>query len=362
MTRTRAPVEVDVNRESRPALPPTPASPSRTTARAGPGPGSLGSAVSVGVVDGIEQPAVTSASDSAFGSPIARRGVSRSTVGSAAARPSAARKRWRFRTDTSIRCDRRRREPRRSQLGREVGHVALRRIHHDPPVLTGTGTNGGGRAGRPRGSAFVADACGADGDLRREVDSLLARASEVDDFLSGAAAELTASASEPGPLVGDRIGPYVIESRLGAGGMGEVYRARDLNLDRDVAIKILPQVVTADVDRVARFEREARILAALNHPRIGAIYGLEHMDGVPALVLELVEGSTLAERLASGPLPLAEAVTIAIGITEALEPRTIAASSTGTSSPPTSRSPPQRRSRSSTSDSRRVSTAMAMLP
>ena len=168
-------------------------------------------------------------------------------------------------------------------------------------------------------AAFVADACGADGDLRREVDSLLARASEVDDFLSGAAAELTASASEPGPLVGDRIGPYVIESRLGAGGMGEVYRARDLNLDRDVAIKILPQVVTADVDRVARFEREARILAALNHPRIGAIYGLEHMDGVPALVLELVEGSTLAERLASGPLPLAEAVTIAIEITEALE-------------------------------------------
>ena len=101
--------------------------------------------------------------------------------------------------------------------------------------------------------------------------------------------------------------------------MGEVYRARDVNLDRDVAIKILPQVFTADADRVARFEREARILAALNHPRIGAIYGLEHMDGVPALVLELVEGSTLAERLASGPMPVAEAVTIAIEITEALE-------------------------------------------
>ena len=211
-------------------------------------------------------------------------------------------------------------------------------------------------------AAFVADACGADGDLRREVDSLLARASEVDDFLSGAAAELTASASEPGPLVGDRIGPYVIESRLGAGGMGEVYRARDLNLDRDVAIKILPQVFTADVDRVARFEREARILAALNHPRIGAIYGLEHMDGVPALVLELVEGSTLAERLASGPLPLAEAVTIAIEITEALE----AAHDRGIIhrdiKPANIKITPQRRSRSSTSDSRRVSTAMAMLP
>jgi serine/threonine protein kinase len=168
-------------------------------------------------------------------------------------------------------------------------------------------------------AAFVADACGDDADLRREVDSLLARASEVDDFLSAAAAELTVGASEKGPLVGDRIGPYAIEGRLGAGGMGEVYRARDVNLDRDVAIKMLPQVLTADADRVARFEREARILAALNHPRIGAIYGLEHMDGVPALVLELVEGSTLAERLASGALPVVEAVTIAIEIAEALE-------------------------------------------
>jgi Tol biopolymer transport system component len=101
--------------------------------------------------------------------------------------------------------------------------------------------------------------------------------------------------------------------------MGDVYRARDRNLDRDVAIKILPHVFTADAERVARFEREARILAALNHPRIGAIYGLEHVAGVPALILELVEGPTLAERLASGPLPVVEAVAIAIEITEALE-------------------------------------------
>ena len=101
--------------------------------------------------------------------------------------------------------------------------------------------------------------------------------------------------------------------------MGEVYRARDSSLDRDVAIKILPQIFTADAERVARFEREARLLAALNHPRIGAIYGLEHIDGVPALVLELVDGSTLAERLTNGPLPVAEAVAIAIAVAEALE-------------------------------------------
>ena len=168
-------------------------------------------------------------------------------------------------------------------------------------------------------AAFLANACGNDAELRREVDSLLARASDVDGFLSGAAADLAGAPIGKSPVVGDRIGPYTIESRIGAGGMGEVYRARDSSLDRDVAIKILPQVFTADADRVARFEREARILAALNHPRIGAIYGLERMDGVPALILELVDGHTLAERLARGPLPVAEAVAIAIAVAEALE-------------------------------------------
>jgi eukaryotic-like serine/threonine-protein kinase len=120
-------------------------------------------------------------------------------------------------------------------------------------------------------------------------------------------------------MVGRQLGPYTITSILGVGGMGEVYRARDTKLDRNVAIKILPRVFTGDTDRLARFEREARLLASLNHPHIGAIYGLETIDGSPALVLELVEGETLAERIAGGPLPVAEARTIAVQIAEALE-------------------------------------------
>lgn len=168
-------------------------------------------------------------------------------------------------------------------------------------------------------AAFVAEACGDDADLRREVDSLLARASDIDDFLNGAAADLLEPATEARSFVGDCIGPYAIECRLGAGGMGDVYRARDRKLDRDVAIKILPPVFTTDAGRIARFEREARILAALNHPRIGAIYGLEHIDGLPALILELVDGPTLAERLAGGSPSLSESVAIAVAIAEALE-------------------------------------------
>ena len=96
---------------------------------------------------------------------------------------------------------------------------------------------------------------------------------------------------------GRQLGPYTIVAPLGAGGMGEVYRARDSKLGRDVAIKILPSHFTADPERRARFAREARLLATLNHPHIGAIYGLEETDGVTALVLELVEGPTLADRL-----------------------------------------------------------------
>src|SRR5499427_10187534 len=103
---------------------------------------------------------------------------------------------------------------------------------------------------------------------------------------------------------GVRLGPFEIVSPLGAGGMGEVYRARDTKLDRDVAIKVLPELFVSDPERVARFQREAKTLAALNHPHIGGIYGLEDADGVRALVLELVEGPTLAERIAQGPIPL----------------------------------------------------------
>ena len=105
------------------------------------------------------------------------------------------------------------------------------------------------------------------------------------------------TANPAGSLAGRRLGVYQVISWR-AGGMGEVYRARDTRLERDVAIKILPRVFSSDPERLARFEREARVLAALNHPYIGAIYGLEDMEGSPALVLELVEGETLDEYLA----------------------------------------------------------------
>ena len=118
---------------------------------------------------------------------------------------------------------------------------------------------------------------------------------------------------------GQALGPYVVESTLGRGGMGEVYRARDTKLDRDVAIKVLPAVFGSDPDRVVRFQREARTLAALNHPNIAAIYGLEERDGATALVLELVEGPTLADRIAQDAVPLDEALRIATQIANALE-------------------------------------------
>jgi serine/threonine protein kinase len=98
-------------------------------------------------------------------------------------------------------------------------------------------------------------------------------------------------------MIGSRLGPYQITAKLGEGGMGEVWRARDTKLDRDVAVKLLPAAFSADPERLSRFAREAKLLASLNHPNIAAIYGLEESGGVRALVMELVEGPTLAERL-----------------------------------------------------------------
>ena len=118
---------------------------------------------------------------------------------------------------------------------------------------------------------------------------------------------------------GTKLGPYEITGTIGAGGMGEVYRARDARLNRDVALKILPEIFAADPDRMARFEREARVLAALSHPRIAAIYGLEESGSTRALVMELLEGPTLADRIAAGLIPLDEALSIAKQIAEALE-------------------------------------------
>ena len=122
------------------------------------------------------------------------------------------------------------------------------------------------------------------------------------------------------PLAGGtRLGPYEITAALGAGGMGEVYRARDAKLGRDVALKVLPPALATDPERIARFGREAKVLASLNHPNIAAIYGFEDSAGVPALVMELIEGQTLAARIASGAIPPDEALPIARGIAEGLE-------------------------------------------
>jgi Tol biopolymer transport system component/tRNA A-37 threonylcarbamoyl transferase component Bud32 len=168
--------------------------------------------------------------------------------------------------------------------------------------------------------AFLARACADDSTLRREVESLLAQppAGLIDAPVGALVAELMAS---PAPRLapGSSVGPYRIERLLDVGGMGEVYRAQDTTLGRDVAIKILPRHFTSHVARLARFEREARLLAALNHPHIGAIYGIVDAEGVRGLVLELVDGPTLAERLAVGPLPIPEALAVARQIAEALE-------------------------------------------
>src|SRR5262252_8223947 len=118
---------------------------------------------------------------------------------------------------------------------------------------------------------------------------------------------------------GTRLGAFEIVGELGAGGMGQVYRARDLKIGREVAIKILSDGFRSDQDRLARFEREARALGALNHPNIAAIYGFEEHDGITALILELVEGETIAVRLRRGPLSLREAIAIAKQIAQALQ-------------------------------------------
>jgi serine/threonine protein kinase len=118
---------------------------------------------------------------------------------------------------------------------------------------------------------------------------------------------------------GSRLGPYEIVSPLGTGGMGEFYRARDTRLKRDVAIKVLPDVFSKDPERLARFQREAEVLAALNHSNIAAVYGLEKAEGITGLVLELVVVDTLADLIARGPIPVADALPIARQIADALE-------------------------------------------
>jgi serine/threonine protein kinase len=170
---------------------------------------------------------------------------------------------------------------------------------------------------------FLADACAGDPLLRDEVEGLLSQPASTNNLLElfgGPELALVASLgveSDPSALIGQRIGIYDVQSLLGAGAMGDVYRARDTKLGRDVALKMLPALLTADPDRRMRLEREARVLASLNHPNIAAIYELEESRG-PALVLELVEGETLKDRLARGHVPIMTALHVARQIADAL--------------------------------------------
>jgi eukaryotic-like serine/threonine-protein kinase len=171
-------------------------------------------------------------------------------------------------------------------------------------------------------AVFLDDACAGDEALRREVESLLAYQEAAEPFLESPALEVTArsaSQSSSTPLVGRTLGPYRVQSLLGAGGMGEVYLATDPRLDRAVALKILPQDLTGDADRLQRFMREAKAASALNHPNVATIHDVGESDGVHFIVMEYVEGDTLAEQMVTRPLAAADIVEIAIQVADALD-------------------------------------------
>jgi serine/threonine protein kinase len=171
-------------------------------------------------------------------------------------------------------------------------------------------------------TAYLKQACGGDDGLRREVESLLVHEQGAKNFLEAPAIEaaIRALGKEQGrQLIGREMGAYQVLSLLGVGGMGEVYEARDRKLGRKVAIKVLPEEFVHHPERLSRFQREARMLAALNHPNIATIYGLDQSGSVNYLVMELVPGQTLAERIGKGALPVEEALKFACEIAEALE-------------------------------------------
>jgi hypothetical protein len=173
-------------------------------------------------------------------------------------------------------------------------------------------------------AAFLEESCAGDEDLRREVESLIATQSGIDRFIESPAIEVASKAlardqAPPVDLIGRTIAHYRIVEKIGAGGMGVVYRARDEHLRRDVAVKILPEFFASDPERMARLDREAWLLASLNHPNIAAIHGLEAFDGKRFLVMELVEGETLAQKIAKGPLSVNEILDTCRQIAEGLE-------------------------------------------
>jgi eukaryotic-like serine/threonine-protein kinase len=174
---------------------------------------------------------------------------------------------------------------------------------------------------------FLDEACGGDETLRRDVERLIDANERAGDFLAspawaaapGGLVAAMITNDRDGSLVGRQIGCYKTIAAIGRGGMGDVYRAHDSTLNREVAVKVLPDLFAHDGDRVARFKREAQLLASLNHPNIAAIYGFEDAGDVQALVLELVDGPTLADRIARGRIVLEEALPIARQIADALE-------------------------------------------
>ena len=169
--------------------------------------------------------------------------------------------------------------------------------------------------------AFLARVGHEDQTLRAEIESLLTDGAAGGPFLEEPALAVAArlvAGDIPG-LTGHAFGPYRIDGLLGAGGMGDVYRAHDTVLGRDVAIKILPEAFSDDAERLARFKQEAQFLASLSHPNIAAIYGVHESNGLRGLVLELVDGETLAQRIERGPVPLYDAARIARQIGEGLD-------------------------------------------
>src|SRR5437016_289896 len=166
--------------------------------------------------------------------------------------------------------------------------------------------------------------CSSDPSLRRDLDSFLAAEGHVkSSFLESPALAQVAREGKTDSLMvftaGVKLGPYEIQSLLGAGGMGEVYRARDTRLNRTVAIKVIPLSLSSDPARRQRFEREARAISALQHPNICTLYDLGHQNGTDYLVMEYLEGETLASRLAKGPLPLEQTFRYGIEIADSLD-------------------------------------------
>jgi serine/threonine protein kinase len=171
--------------------------------------------------------------------------------------------------------------------------------------------------------AFLNETCAGDDELRREVNSLLAYERRAEQFIESSAFEVAAkalAADEPGgSLSGRNIGPYTVLSLIGVGGMGEVYRARDTRLNRTVAIKVLPAAVADRPEQKLRLHREAKAIAALNHPNICVLHDIRHDEGIDYLVMECLDGETLADRLRKGPLPIEEVLKYAIQIADALD-------------------------------------------